>query len=438
MEQFPNEIFRIIFLLSILEDPRPTGYNGLADAEGSEGQTWPSVFRPSKGPWAITRVNRKWRTISTTFPQLWSQFSLTASDLEPPVIDGAAALTTWLSFSGTSNLSFFIQPDGICNDSNHSSLFELLINRADRWEKIEFYNSTSTFWSMLHARGVRSRLGSLKSVTIHSEEANIANEALSGDPAHYQVLLDAPRLQTVINRNHLPVAGLELPWTQLKEYEGSHRVNVDDHLQLLRRTPNLEKCRLTVAYVSPPPDQTQPESSQTNSAVLLPLLQTLQVRTTWFSDSIRDLPASIRRFRLPALKTLHVVSEHLSPTPPPLSAFAEVIRSSDCELHSLELSSRGDTILPRLDPEGRSQDELLVPVLESLELRFPSPSAIPVIDLAALSTAIRSRSKASVSDSGNGSLNNDVLTSAFRVPIMEVLGEAEIKIVIETRNTAKR
>ncbi|KAF9262783.1 hypothetical protein L218DRAFT_1077707 [Marasmius fiardii PR-910] len=155
------------------------------------------------------------------------------------------------SFQLDFNLSFFIEPDGICNDSNRSSLFELLIDRADRWEKIEFYNSTSTFWSMLHERGVRTRLGSLKSVTILSEQENIANDALSGDPAHYQVLLDAPQLQTLINRNHLPVAALGLRWTQLREYEGSHHVNIEDHLQLLRRTPNLEKCRLTIAYVVP-------------------------------------------------------------------------------------------------------------------------------------------------------------------------------------------
>ncbi|KAF9262782.1 hypothetical protein L218DRAFT_1077706 [Marasmius fiardii PR-910] len=190
-------------------------------------------------------------------------------------------------------------------------------------------------------------------------------------------------------------------------------------------------------------------------------------------------------FRLPALKSLHVVTEHLSPIAPPLGAFAEVIRASGSELHSLELSSRGvngvdhlrsgdilellratlrlrhlcitvgtsrdsrvlqDTILPRLDPGGSNGDDVLVPVLESLELRFPSPSAILVVDLTALATAIRSRLSSSDSirklqfivQSGNGSQDNGVLTSAIRTPIMEVLEGAEVDIVIKIRNTAKK
>ncbi|KAF9262786.1 hypothetical protein L218DRAFT_382080 [Marasmius fiardii PR-910] len=479
MERVPNEIFHIIFELSIFENPRNDGassYDGLADYDISEGKIWPSVFQFKKGPWAINRVCRKWRKISSTFPQLWSCFSLNVHDLDPN-IDGTATLTTWLSFSGTNNLSFLIEPDGICNDANRSRWFELLTDRADRWQKIEFYNSTSTLWSMLYTHDVRSRLGSLRRIAIHSEEANLANDALSGDPAHYQVFRDTPQLHSLINRNHLPAAGLDLPWAQLTEYEGSHRVRVEDHLHLLRGTPKLEKCRLEIAYVRAPADQTQSESSECD-VVLLPNLRILQVRTTWFSNSIQDLPTPIRRFRLPALKTLHIISEHLSRTPPPFSVFAEVLRSSSCELHTLKLSSRGasgienlrsddiinllrscpalryfcitvgisgssrvlqDTIIPRLDIQS---EDVLLPVLETLELRLPSPSAIPMVDLTGLATAIRSRWTTSGSESirslrfivqlGDVPLDRNVLLSAIRVPIMEIC--REVDIVIETIN----
>ncbi|KAG7096018.1 hypothetical protein E1B28_006701 [Marasmius oreades] len=482
MEQIPNEVFRIIFLLSAFQNPRHDGtssFDGLADSEITEGQTWPGIFQFSKGPWAISRVCRKWRTISVTFPQLWSHFSLMTGDLNSNT-DGIPALTTWLSFSGTSNLSFFIEPDGICNNPNRSRLFELLAEHADRWDKIEFYNSTPAFWSMLHTANARSRLGSLTSIAIHSEEANLADDAFFGDPTFYQVFLDAPQLHILINRNHLPVGGLEFPWGQLTEYEGSHRLRVDEHLDLLRLTPNIQKCRLEIAYVGNPSPDDQLQPSRT---IHLPNLQTLQIRTTWFSDSLQDLPVFVRLLRLPALQTLHIITEHISQILPPFSAFADVLRSSSCELRSLELSSRAvagvdhlrsedildllkaapalrhlcitvgtsgsscvlqDTIIPRLDPRGRSEDDILVPVLEELELRLPSPSAIPMIDLKALAETILFRSTASGFESirklhftvglGDTQVNNDVLSSAIRGPIIEVLeGGEEVEIDIETQ-----
>lgn len=487
MDRVPNEVFRFIFLLSVLGDSRRDGgigYNGLADEEISEGHTWPGVFKTSEGPWAISRVSRQWREISTTFPQLWSCFSLMPSDLDHSV-DGTTLLTTWMSFAGTSNLSFLIEPDGICNNPSHPRLFELLMNQSNQWEKIEFFNSVPIFWSMLHAHNVRSHLDLLKKITVHSEEANIVNDALSGDPIHYEVFLHAPQLHSLINRNHLPTAGLQLPWSQLTEYEGSYRAPINDHFLIIRRTPNLEICRLNIAYVGPPThtdhNQAITESSQAN-VIFLPNLHTLHMRTTWLSDSTRDLSAHISHLRVPTLQFLRIASEHLTRISTPLRAFANVLRSSSCELRSLELTSRGvigidnvrsedvldllratpalrdlcitvgtsgsssalqNAIIHRLDPYGGNQDDVLVPVLEILEFRLPSPSAIPMVDLTALGLAIHSRWMVSSSESirklrfiielGNGPLDEDMLSSAIRGPIMEALEEARVDIVIETR-----
>ncbi|KAG7096016.1 hypothetical protein E1B28_006699 [Marasmius oreades] len=497
MERLPNEVFCTVFLFTIFHNPRQgsgAGYNGLADFEITEGQTWPGVFQFSKGPWAISSVCRRWRTIATKFPQLWNRFRLTASDLDPNTDDGGTtALTTWLSFSGTLTLSFFIQPDGICNNPHYSKLFGLLADHADRWEKIELYNSTPAFWSMLHAGDVRSRLGSLTTITVHSGETNVADDAFSGDPTFYQVFLDAPQLRTLVNRNHLPCRGLELPWGQLTEYEGSHRTVVDEHLRLLRLTPNLEKCRLEIAYVASPvstlPDGQAAAETAVPYNILLPNLQTLQIRTTWFSDSLKHFPVSIRRLRVPALKTLIILTEHLSRVPPPFSAYGEVLRASSSELRSLKLINRPaagiedlragdilellratpalrdlcftigatkksrvlqDTIISRLDiSEGgsRNGDGALVPVLETLELRFPSPAAIPMLNLATLAKAIRSRwtplgpqssirSVRFVVELGDVPVDKSILSSAIRGPIMEVLKGEEVDIIIEIGNAS--
>ncbi|KAG7096026.1 hypothetical protein E1B28_006708 [Marasmius oreades] len=479
MERIPTEIFCTIFGLSITQDPHrdDNSEDSVDETDISEGRMWPSVFDFRKGPWSISRVCRKWRMICTCLPKLWSCFTFSANDLDLNR-DGKAALNAWLSFSGTSKLSILIEPDGICNVSHRIKLFEILAGHAERWERIELVNSTPNFWFML---SFKSRLHSLKRVTFLSGCTSFDPDAVSSDSSHYRVFLDAPQFHTLINRDDFPLYKLPMPWSQLTEYEGSARAHVADHFRVLRLTPNLVKCRLEIA------DADHSDESSFSSPLLLPKLQRLQIQTPSFAEGLQQLSSFIQLMKLPALQMLSIVSEHHTRVFPPFHAFAEVLRGSPCEVRQLELvlacqpdfqprlqpehildllkatprlhhlcitvgTTQGsrvlqDTILPRL-LVGRGLEGALLPMLNTLELKFPVPSAVHMLDLSTLAAGIRSR-WASIGSEAIRNLvitielsegwigdDSDMVSSACWPPIMEVLQEEGLNIVVHTtRNT---
>ncbi|KAF9262787.1 hypothetical protein L218DRAFT_382077 [Marasmius fiardii PR-910] len=478
MDRIPVEIFCNIFMLSITQDPHSNEDNE-DESDGtdiSEGRTWPSVFGFQRGPWSISRVCRKWRMISTCFPRLWSRFIFSGKDLDLNK-DGKVALTSWLSFSGTSKLSILIEPDGICNVSRRLDLFRILTGHVERWEKIEFVNSTPTFWFMLNVQDLNSRLCSLKRVTFLSGDTTLELDAVSSHPPRYEAFLHAPQFHSLINLDQFPLYKLPMPWAQLTEYEGSSQTHLADHFRILRLMPNLEKCQLEIAYAD------HSDEASFLSSLLLPKLQLLQIRTAWFADGIQELPRFIHLLKLPALRILSIISEHLTSVPPPFRAFAEVLKSSGspCEVRQLELvvscqiepllqpdhildllratpglqhlcisvgTSLGarvlqDTIIPHLQIEC-GLERGLIPMLNTLELKFPLPTAVHMLDLSTLAAGIRSRWTALGPESIRNliidiELEEDwvgdesfLMSSASWPPIMEVLQEEGLNIVVHT------
>ncbi|KAJ8083426.1 hypothetical protein PM082_009299 [Marasmius tenuissimus] len=489
MDRIPIEIIRAIFQLASLQDT----CNGSVrtSAEISEGRQWPGLFDLDRGPWVISRVCREWKIICTSAPELWSSFILSADNLPPGRnVAAISKLTTWLSFSRTTALSFLIKTDGICNHPDRSELFRVLMKHSDRWGNIEVINSTFGFWLMLDRNNIRERLRSLKRVTFLSEGSNrgYVSDATVKEPFNpscYHVFANAPRLHALINHDYFPLSQFELPWSQITEFDGSEQINFSDHVRILHRTPNLKICRLEIAIHGF--DRLGPSKEAPSPSITLNYLTTLRIHFTNSmiseSDSIETKISNLMtQLVLPSLTTLSLKSS-IETISAPFAEFAAVLRSSQCELLELELSSlvvaqpddivellktspslqrlcmsvdtsQGsrviqDTILPGLVVNTPS-DDTLIPFLQSLQLVIPTRLAMVDFDLPCLSAGIRSRwafppepgffirklhvfvGRREYDDPKEDEQLPDMLP-----PILEVLQEEGLKVVVQKLATSE-
>ncbi|KAL0571308.1 hypothetical protein V5O48_010658 [Marasmius crinis-equi] len=419
MDRLPTETLCVIFNLSVFQDASNANIETKADI--TEGRTWPCIMDLSSGPWSVSRVCTRWRAITTSLPSLWSRFLLSTKDLAlERKKDPNQMFERWLTLSGTSKLSFLIQTDGVCNVGT-PDLFHTLIGHADRWERIEIINSSYAFWSRLHHRGVKHHLRSLKSVTFLAEDDNHSyiHDGYQ-DPfnySYYSLFEQAPCLHSLINRDYFALFDIPMPWEQLTEYEGSHRISYLDHLSVLHKTPNLTFCTLAIDY-----DQFHsPESDIDQKSLTLPKLRTLRVKLFTSDAETADFSSRIRSMSLPFLQSLSIETDG-SPMVTPYDAFAEALRSSSAILQRLELSGNDadpecvigllrasssvsflslgildtdrvsdllNTVIGRLGVE--ENDEIFLPHLHTLELKLPGTFSIRDVDFTVLASVIRTR-----------------------------------------------
>ncbi|KAJ8074057.1 hypothetical protein PM082_012349 [Marasmius tenuissimus] len=469
MDQLPTEILCTIFSIAILQDAMSA--NIRTEAILSEGRKWPCIKDFNHGPWSISRVCRKWNVISTSFPSLWNQFLLSATGLATGTRLGSIeALRKWLAYSGTTGLSFLIQTDGICNIDGDSELFKILVEQAERWERVEVINSSYAFWYLLHHYGTKGRLRSLKSVTFLSEgqSQSYIHDGFqnSFDSSYYSVFENAPILQTLVNHDFFTLSDIPVPWAQLTMYEGSHRVGYHDHFIVLRYALNLESCILEIGY--DPIHGALDQDPSTITPISLPKLRTLRI-TMLVSDSV-EISSFIRSMSMPCLQSLSIEIEDV--LFPPYGSLASVLHSSSAPLQVLELSedaTKGDDLIDLLRASASAlqlsisiagakrfgmsrntivgslghapEQENLLPALDTLELKLPSPSDIRDVDFGSLATVIRSRRRHQTGTIRNLwlSFGKEGLDYSRWVrdiqpnmppPILEVLQEEGLKIVI--------
>ncbi|KAJ8074015.1 hypothetical protein PM082_012305 [Marasmius tenuissimus] len=471
MDQIPTEILCAIFSLSISQSAANSRI--ITKADVSQGRTWPYILQLDKGPWSLSKVCRKWRTISTSFPELWSRFILSEDDLGTHAgRNSIAALRKWLSLTGTSKLSFLIQTDGVCNlQHNDAELFPLLVEQAERWERIEIINSSYAFWSSINQHDIGSRLQSLKSVTFLSEGSNQSyiDDGYQSPfvAAYYDIFQQSPNFHSIINRDYFSLADLLMPWSQLTHYEGSHRVGFDDHFTILRRTPNLETCILGIEYCS--------ISLTKFSPMVLERLKSLKIVLSADDDEFDEFSFAIRCLVAPSLTELSIQNTNPS-TSASYDPFIAMLRSvspgnlsklelvgnaaeprsvidlleasSDVKHLSLGLAANQasvllETAITSLSPtaEAVDGDRALLPLLSSLEIRIPQTSSVREVDFSKLALAVRSRWK---SHSGGIqslwiSLGDREVEELFRYhdydvgvlpPILEVLKEEGLTVVV--------
>ncbi|KAL0573539.1 hypothetical protein V5O48_008425 [Marasmius crinis-equi] len=479
MDRIPVELACSIFRLAVLQDVENESV--ITVAEVSEGRQWPGIFDYEKGPWAISRVCRKWRTICMSFPSLWCRFILSADRIQPGR-HGEQELRTWLSFSGTSSLSFLIKTDGICNNPHNLELFRILADHSDRWEAIEVINATAEFWTMMHRHDVKSRLQALRHVTILSEGSSRGyvsdDEPYSSDC--YNVFMKAPRFHSLTNRDYFPVSHLEMPWSQLTAFDGSERTHYSDLFEVLHRSPNLVTSRVEVAsYAAYSLDISVRNLFSQISLNRLRILRIHLTSSIYATAVWKDVHTLIGHLDMPSLETLSIRCDYPSVCPP-YTELAAVLRSSGCKLRDLELSSTSarpsdiidllsatpslqrlsmtidasdgsrvtqHTVISHLNvhSSGADYDSALVPSLNTLEFSLPSPLAVIELDLPSLAAGIRSRwadppnpgcsirTLVISLDSGDEDVSSRMTVSLPEglPPILEVLQDEGLDVVIQ-------
>ncbi|KAG7094381.1 hypothetical protein E1B28_007981 [Marasmius oreades] len=424
LERLPAELLHQIFSLAILQ---PVNNRVRSEADISDGRRWPDVFDYEKGPWSISRVCSRWRIVAISSSDLWCHFMLGTVNLGRS--GQQTALKTWLDRSGTHTISFLIQTHRICNHNENSLLFRLLMEHSSRWKSIEVINSTYSLWEMLNTAGVGNRLNSLRRVTMLAdgeEDSYMDQGSFEMDMPTYDTFHQAPHLSELISRDFITFCDKDghpkLPCTQLTTYEGSCRVTYDYHFSVIRHSPNLNSLRLELitgirGYLNNSRFQWQG-----GEVFSFPKLRTL---TIWIaacqsSDILEEeqMFDEFRLFNLPALEGLSITTEQQTMTAP-YHSFAAALRSSDCALQKLELSgcpvqpsdiidllraahavrhlclygfsSLQHFVISHLVLEGKARDEVLLPFLRTIELKYSTTEGFSELEHPTLVRMIRSR-----------------------------------------------
>ncbi|KAG7090275.1 hypothetical protein E1B28_011872 [Marasmius oreades] len=396
-------------------------------ADLTEGRRWPDVFDYENGPWAISKVCSSWRRTVTASPEVWRRFMLGTRDLGSK--GQFSALETWLRYSRTSTISFLIYTHGICDHVVNRELFRMLLSQSNRWENIEFVNTTTSFWEMLNEYNVRKQLASLRSFTILSDGDTSAyldepDYDPEDDPDFYGAFREAPQLRSISCLDFIIISkipGVHFPWTQITKFESSIRCS-ENYRILNNVAPNLEWLRLELTSDD---IKTVNCGQSTDDIICLPKLRTLAIKIYIRPPDhpIVEQPVSsfrrINHLSFPSLENLSITTE-FSFLLAPFHIFAEALRHSPCTLQSLEISGYTretedifkllkavptvrhfclwidlhgplqlqDVVLPQLMGRG---DEALLPRLDILELKFPERFEIYELDKHPLAALIRFR-----------------------------------------------
>ncbi|KAJ6466264.1 hypothetical protein C8R45DRAFT_484206 [Mycena sanguinolenta] len=192
---------------------------------------------PRDAPLLLGQVCRRWRSISISFPELWSSVCLSAV-FSPRGDAPLEMLETWLVRSGDNPLSVFIVPDAqnlpVVDGPARTSLFRTLRHTSHRWREFEIVRRLQDFPALLH-RDDPWNFPHLLKLTLLL--ANPGRHPDSFPPNLLSNLIDAPALREVHLMGFTP-NNLLLPWSQLTTVRAENLLPIEC-LQTLATTTNL-------------------------------------------------------------------------------------------------------------------------------------------------------------------------------------------------------
>ncbi|PBK61953.1 hypothetical protein ARMSODRAFT_964544 [Armillaria solidipes] len=169
-------------------------------------------FNTTAGPWALSKVCKKWDSIITAYAPLWTNITIDTSPKAINVLKPYRCLLDILKRSQDQPLSIrFVEGEDSLPYETHT-LLRILMKHAPRWKKLDFTFSNPETIAVLDA--VRGRLDSLESLMFSASPGIIADMPWSVTPCH--IFADAPKLRSA----DVSVGGftLELPFAQLKSF----------------------------------------------------------------------------------------------------------------------------------------------------------------------------------------------------------------------------
>jgi hypothetical protein len=285
-------------------------------------------FRPrlDKAPLLLGHVCSRWRSITLSTPRLWASFTLT---IQPKYLKLDVPLAkTWFGRSGTCPLFIKLGSAGNYNyQDSMRPLMEVFLSHCKRWHTVHLDLPLPVICSLAPAR---NRLTCLQSLFIDGQWKNTV------DTFEY-----APQLRYVSLASHIAPSEVKIPWNQLRYCRLGGDRRIESCLELLRLTPNLEECAVSLLDHLPYP----------HSPVQLSRLHSIH---------IRGHPAFLEKLLVPEL---HEVSIRLSRVPWTAALTSLFLR---CSIRKFSVRTIASSIL--------RDDEMIQvlqasPTLVELELR---------------------------------------------------------------------
>ncbi|KAJ7631359.1 hypothetical protein DFH06DRAFT_702903 [Mycena polygramma] len=297
LRRLPTEILCAIFTLAL----PPFAYSS-------------NVMNVQEGPWVLSAVCSRWRTIALSQPCFWTYIFLDFTD-DPPQSSSLAALLPTLEaqLERSQQLPLHVTFRTFYEmevEKREQRVLDLIILHCDRWETVDLSGPWTLYSPCLES--IRDELPLLRSLDIMVQD--IDDDDLG---SVLDVFQDCPRLEVVYfnagryGGEHAIAA--DLPFSQLRRYSASN--SWSNHALVLHSASNLVDCVLRVI----PPDH-----SMTGRTIVLPHLLRLSVSTNAFLDLL-DAPALQELYccdqsdhlypflaRLPKLHKLVVVAETAS------------------------------------------------------------------------------------------------------------------------------
>lgn len=304
-----------------------------------------------RAPWILLRVCSRWRNIGTSLPSLWSMICIDLDKMLNPLLEtsqGSFFLGRYLQLSGTSLLSIWVRSTEYAIPDDYS-LLQVLVPTSYRWKFAAFSIDLASFDAFSSIRGY---LQALRVLSIRDVPGYDVDEEAAGtlDLFEFAPLLSDLRILGVRDISTRFI----LPWSQLIEYlwldtdEDHGDTPLPNHLDALRRTPDLRVCELqcgvgTVAWQAGPP------------LVLDKLWSLILV------DTYRGCSELMRHLSLPRLTELDLEEMRN------VDGIVSLLNRSQCQLSTLQLTS---TYFPE---EGLLRLIRAAPTIKQLDIYNHNP-----------------------------------------------------------------
>jgi len=179
-------------------------------------------------PLLLSSVCSKWRTIALSTPWLWASFTLT---IQQKYLESDAKLAnTWLARAGTCPLTIRLASRG-SYQYTMKQLMKMFLLHCEQWTDLCLSVPLLALDSWAPAK---NRLPRLQKLYLTHELKRTLD-----------IFEFAPRLRWLRLAACVDPSMVKVPWNQIEYLDVGMR-HVDQCLDLLRKTPNLEKCILVI------------------------------------------------------------------------------------------------------------------------------------------------------------------------------------------------
>ncbi|KAF9532664.1 hypothetical protein CPB83DRAFT_903660 [Crepidotus variabilis] len=299
VQKLPDEILQEIFVR-------------VNDRVSFPRQPW--LMRPSKVPWALALVCRRWRSAALSVSVLWSRLpsmTLSMEDMPREIQADLERLEMLLQRSQPAPLKFQCVLFDFSKDA-HPAL-KLLIRHCERWWDVKFVMETRR---ILHFEEIKGRLHKLDSLALQMVGDQEGISAID-------IFKDAPQLRRVDISGDFN-AELVFPFGQLKYYKDDLRSK-----NILSRVATSAHSLETLVFHI---DRLELNTMPLDFAITLPSLRNLQVNLKGL------IPPFLKNISVPAIEEFTISTNAMEGTLIPLviNMISNSPRSS-CSLKSLRI-----------------------------------------------------------------------------------------------------